>query len=116
MIYFKNDTTTLLDNQFGDLSARITGIENAIFREISKQILEFEKDILLAEDFITSLDCYIHLFILSEKLGLSRPRIDSNESKSDSITISQSAEEDIKSKISFIEGRNIITELMAERR
>jgi DNA mismatch repair ATPase MutS len=129
MIYFKNDTTSILDNQYGDLSARITDIENAIFREISKQILEFEKDILLTDEFIANLDCFLHFFIISEKLGLTKPIFHStnrnhnhnqfpNPTQNMIIQLSQSDEESSNSnlKIQFEEGRNIITELMVERK
>lgn len=128
MIYFKNETTSTLDNQYGDLSARITDIENAIFREISKQILEFEKDILITDEFIANLDCFLHFFIISEKLNLSKPifhSTDLNPNNQDPnpqdniiIQLSQSDEKVLNShsKIQFEEGRNILTEMMVERR
>lgn len=92
MIYYKNEITSRLDRDYGDLSARITDVENAIFREISKQILEFANDIELTNVFISNLDVFLCMSILSERYSLSPPIISTT--------------------FSFQEGRNIITELV----
>ena len=92
MIYYKNEITSSLDRDYGDLSARITDVENAIFREISKQILEFANDIESTNIFISNLDVFLHMSILSDRYSLSPPILSST--------------------FSFQEGRNIITELV----
>jgi DNA mismatch repair ATPase MutS len=92
-VYFKNDITKALDNLYGDLSARIIDIENAIFREISKQILEYSKDIILANEFVANLDFFLTFYLLAEKLNLTRPI------PSESVFI-------------FNEGRNLLSELL----
>ena len=110
IIYFKNELTAILDNQFGDLSARITDIENAIFREISKQIIEFEKDIQLTNEFIANLDVFLQFFIMTEKLNLYKPITIDNNKEEGMMVINPN--ENNKLNFSFIEGRNLITELV----
>lgn len=97
MIYFKNEITNSLDRDYGDLSARITDIENAIFREISKQILEFETDIKATNTFISYLDIFINFFILIEKYSLYKPTLTSSLPQ--------------QPLFSFTEGRNLLTEI-----
>ena len=98
MIYYKNEITTRLDQDYGDLSARITDVENAIFREISKQILEFENDLQLTNSFISHLDVFINFYILSEKYTLYPPILPSSDI------------------LSFTDSRNLITELVNEEK
>jgi DNA mismatch repair ATPase MutS len=78
-IYYKNEITKILDETYGDLSARITDLENAIFREISKQILKNEKTLFLFNEFITCLDCFMNLYLISEKFNLTRPIVKTEE-------------------------------------
>jgi DNA mismatch repair ATPase MutS len=95
-VYFKNEITKVLDNKYGDLAARITDIENAIFREISKQIVDYSKDIMLSNDFIANLDCYLTCYLIAEKLNLTRPILNLDNS------------------FRFEGGRNILCELVNE--
>lgn len=94
-IYYKNEITKILDESYGDLSARITDLENAIFREISKQILKYEKTLLAFNEFITSLDCFLNLYLISEKFNLTRPILQT---------------EDNSISLEVLEGRNLILE------
>ena len=95
MIYYKNEITNNLDKNYGDLAGKITDCQNATFREISKQILEFENDILNVNLFISYLDVFIHFYIISEKYELYKPNI---SLINDNI-------------FNFEKGRNIITEM-----
>ena len=94
-IYYKNEITKILDESYGDLSARITDLENAIFREISKQILKYEKTLFAFNEFITSLDCFLNLYLISEKFNLTRPILQT---------------EDNSISLEVLEGRNLILE------
>jgi len=94
-IYYKNEITKILDETYGDLSARITDLENAIFREISKQILKNEKTLYLFNEFITSLDCFLNLYLISEKFNLTRPIVKTEEDNT---------------SLEIFEGRNLILE------
>ena len=96
MIYYKNEITNILDKNYGDLAGKITDCQNATFREISKQILEFENDIINLNIFISYLDVFIHFFILTEKYELYKPNI------------VNFYENDI---LNFENGRNLIFEL-----
>ena len=96
MIYYKNEITNNLDKNYGDLAGKITDCQNATFREISKQILEFENDILNLNLFISYLDVFIHFYIISEKYELFKPNLNSL----------------INNNIfGFEKGRNLITEM-----
>lgn len=94
-IYYKNGITKILDETYGDLSARITDLENAIFREISKQILNHEKTLLIFNEFISYLDCFLNLYLISEKFNLSRPILNQDENDN---------------TLELIEARNLILE------
>ena len=96
-IYYKNDITKILYETYGDLSARITDLENSIYREISKQILKYEKNLTNFSEFIGYLDCFLNFFLISEKLNLSRPEIKEDESSN---------------SIEIVEGRNLIIEYL----
>ena len=95
LIYYKNYITEELDTKYGDLQSKLLDCENNVFRQISKQILSFESELIKVNQFIAFLDIFIHFSIFSDKYQLYRPIIN-NE-------ISQ---------IEFKEGRNVITEIL----
>ena len=95
-IYYKNDITKTLDETYGDLSAKITDLENAIYREIAKQILQYQNVLSHFNEFIAYFDSMLNLFLISQKFNLSRPII--------------ILDEENQNKILIEEGRNLIIE------
>ena len=95
MIYYKNYITEELDSKYGDLQSKLLDCENNVFRQISKQILGFESELVKVNKFISFLDVFIHFYIFSDKYQLYKPILD-NESNN----------------IEFKEGRNVITEII----
>ena len=95
LIYYKNYITEELDNKYGDLQSKLLDCENNVFRQISKQILGFESELIKINKFISFLDVFIHFYIFSDKYQLYRPIIN-NESNN----------------MEFKEGRNAITEII----
>ena len=95
MIYYKNYITEELDNKYGDLQSKLLDCENNVFRQISKQILGFESELIKINKFISFLDVFIHFYIFSDKYQLYKPIIN-NESHN----------------MEFKEGRNAITEII----
>ena len=95
LIYYKNYITEELDTKYGDLQSKLLDCENNVFRQISKQILSFENELIKVNKFIAFLDIFIHFSIFADKYQLYKPLINSDISK-----------------IEFKEGRNVITEIM----
>ena len=95
LIYYKNYITEELDTKYGDLQSKLLDCENNVFRQISKQILSFENELIKVNKFIAFLDIFIHFSIFADKYQLFKPLINSDISK-----------------IEFKEGRNVITEIL----
>ena len=95
MIYYKNYITEELDSKYGDLQSKLLDCENNVFRQISKQILGFESELVKVNKFISFLDVFIHFYIFSDKYQLYKPIL-GNDSNN----------------IEFKEGRNVITEIL----
>ena len=95
LIYYKNYITEELDTKYGDLQSKLLDCENNVFRQISKQILSFENELIKVNKFIAFLDIFIHFSIFADKYQLYKPLINSDISK-----------------IEFKEGRNVITEIL----
>ena len=95
LIYYKNYITEELDTKYGDLQSKLLDCENNVFRQISKQILSFENELIKVNKFIAFLDIFIHFSIFADKYQLYKPLINSDVSK-----------------IEFKEGRNVITEIL----
>ena len=95
LIYYKNYITEELDTKYGDLQSKLLDCENNVFRQISKQILSFESELIKVNKFISFLDIFIHFSIFADKYQLYKPLINSD--------ISQ---------LEFKEGRNVITEIL----
>ena len=95
LIYYKNYITEELDNKYGDLQSKLLDCENNVFRQISKQILGFESELIKINKLISFLDVFIHFYIFSDKYQLYKPIIN-NESHN----------------MEFKEGRNAITEII----
>ena len=95
LIYYKNYITEELDTKYGDLQSKLLDCENNVFRQISKQILSFESELIKVNQFIAFLDIFIHFSIFADKYQLYRPIIN-NETP----------------QIEFKEGRNVITEIL----
>ena len=95
LIYYKNYITEELDNKYGDLQSKLLDCENNVFRQISKQILGFESELVKVNKFISFLDVFIHFYIFSDKYQLYKPVL-GNE----------------LNNIEFKEGRNVITEII----
>ena len=95
LIYYKNYITEELDIKYGDLQSKLLDCENNVFRQISKQILGFESELIKANKLISFLDVFIHFYIFSDKYQLYKPIIN-NESNN----------------MEFKEGRNVITEII----
>ena len=51
-VYFISNLTKKLDEEFGDLSARITDIENTLFRQLANFILQYENDLIAINNFL----------------------------------------------------------------
>ena len=73
LIYYKNYITEELDSKYGDLQSKLLDCENNVFRQISKQILGFESELIKVNKFVAFLDIFIHLSIFSDKYQLYRP-------------------------------------------
>ncbi len=114
IIYFKNGLTAKLDEEFGDLSAKITDIENAIFRQISKQILQHEKDLLLMNEFMSNLDVYLNFSLISDQYNLTKPYILNDEFNSEN-KFYKKKKNKINTDFEFNHGRNILCELITEK-
>ena len=95
LIYYKNYITEELDSKYGDLQSKLLDCENNVFRQISKQILGFESELIKVNKFVAFLDIFIHLSIFSDKYQLYRPIINPDFPQ-----------------IEFKEGRNVITEII----
>ena len=95
LIYYKNYITEELDTKYGDLQSKLLDCENNVFRQISKQILSFENELIKVNKFIAFLDIFIHFSIFADKYQLYKPLINFDISK-----------------IEFKEGRNVITEIL----
>ena len=95
LIYYKNYITEELDSKYGDLQSKILDCENSIFRQISKQVLSFEFELLKVNKFISFLDIFTHFYIFSDKYQLYKPLL--------------SSEENI---FKFQDGRNLINEII----
>ena len=95
LIYYKNYITEELDSKYGDLQSKLLDCENNVFRQISKQILGFESELIKVNKFVAFLDIFIHLSIFSDKYQLYRPLINPDFPQ-----------------IEFKEGRNVITEII----
>ena len=95
LIYYKNYITEELDTKYGDLQSKLLDCENNVFRQISKQILSFESELIKVNKFIAFLDIFIHFSIFADKYQLYKPTINSDISK-----------------LEFKEGRNVITEIL----
>ena len=95
LIYYKNYITEELDTKYGDLQSKLLDCENNVFRQISKQILGFESELIKVNKFISFLDVFVHFYIFSDKYQLYKPIIN-NESNN----------------MEFKEGRNVITEII----
>ena len=95
LIYYKNYITEELDTKYGDLQSKLLDCENNVFRQISKQILSFENELIKVNKFIAFLDIFIHFSIFADKHQLYKPLINFDISK-----------------IEFKEGRNVITEIL----
>ena len=95
LIYYKNYITEELDSKYGDLQSKILDCENSIFRQISKQVLSFEFELLKVNKFISFLDIFTHFYIFSDKYQLYKPLL--------------SSEENI---FKFQDGRNVINEII----
>ena len=95
LIYYKNYITEELDNKYGDLQSKLLDCENNVFRQISKQILSFESELIKVNKFIAFLDIFIHFSIFADKYQLYKPIINDNTPL-----------------IEFKEGRNVITEIL----
>ena len=95
LIYYKNYITEELDTKYGDLQSKLLDCENNVFRQISKQILSFESELVKVNQFIAFLDIFIHFSIFADKYQLYKPIINNDSPQ-----------------IEFKEGRNVITEIL----
>ena len=95
LIYYKNYITEELDTKYGDLQSKLLDCENNVFRQIAKQILSFESELIKVNKFISFLDIFIHFSIFADKYQLYKPILNPDISK-----------------LEFKEGRNVITEIL----
>ena len=77
------------------MQSKLLDCENNVFRQISKQILSFESELIKVNKFIAFLDIFIHFSIFADKYQLYKPIINDNTPL-----------------IEFKEGRNVITEIL----
>lgn len=73
-VYFKCKETNTLDKKYGDLAAKIVDIENLLFREISRQIIEYTEEIIRLNSLIALIDCMICYYSISIEYNLTRPQ------------------------------------------
>ena len=95
LIYYKNYITEELDTKYGDLQSKLLDCENNVFRQISKQILSFESELVKVNQFIAFLDIFIHFSIFADKYQLYKPLLNNDFPQ-----------------IEFKEGRNVVTEIL----
>lgn len=73
--YYKNILMGQLDQQFGDVYARICDKEIEIVQQLGERVLEYEDLLNTVSDVVGELDCHVALAKGAMEYHLSRPRI-----------------------------------------
>lgn len=73
--YYKNILMGQLDQQFGDVYARICDKEIEIVQQLGERVLEYEDLLNTVSDVVGELDCHVALAKGAMEYDLSRPRI-----------------------------------------
>jgi DNA mismatch repair protein MSH5 len=79
--YFKCLEARELDNEFGDLNAKIRDMENLIASDLEDAILECDGDLRETFDALADLDCILSFADVAAELGYVRPSIAPAEEK-----------------------------------
>lgn len=113
-VYYKTDETNKLDIKYGDLAGQITDIENSIFSQISKQILEFTDDLLSLNSFVSLVDCVISIFITSLDFNMTCPKFILHNENLVINNIEKSSNPNNSININIVGGRNILIEILSK--
>lgn len=113
-VYFKNETTDELDKNYGDISAKITDIENGVFRSLSLTILQHENDLIHLNEFLSYFDVFYNFSIAASNLTLTKPCLCEETISYDN----NKRESELKcyKDLNFIQGRNLLCEFICEEK